>query len=109
MLKISQLEGKIFKVEAQIREAKKAQDTELLESLSLENAQLRQELEDRRRLETEVAIMVNECSAIYATKNCNQINAWLENVYNPFRTFWLTKVDEDTFAETWNRINRASK
>lgn len=49
MLKINQIEGRIFKVEAQIREAKKQGNMEVLKSLRLENAQLRQQLEDRRR------------------------------------------------------------
>lgn len=49
MLKLSQLEGRIFKVEAQIREAKKQGNMEVLASLRLESAQLRQQLEDRRR------------------------------------------------------------
>lgn len=109
MLKINQIEGRIFKVEQQIKEAKKAANTELLESLRLENTQLRQALEDRRRLESEIYIMVNECAAIYATKNDNQINAWLENSYHPFRKFWINKVGEDLFGETWNKINRANK
>lgn len=62
-----------------------------------------------KRLESEIKVMVNECTAVYASKDCNKINDWLENSYNPFRRFWLTKVDEDTFADTWNKINRASK
>lgn len=109
MLKINQIEGRIFKVEAQIREAKKQGNMEVLESLRLENAQLRQELEDRRRLEQELPTMVNECRAAYNSKDDNQINNWLENNYKPFRTFWISKVGEDVFGETWNRINRATK
>ena len=61
------------------------------------------------RLEREVKVMLNECTTVYASKDTNKINNWLENNYKPFRSFWLTKVDEDTFAETWNRLNRASK
>lgn len=49
MLKINQIEGRIFKVEAQIREAKKQGNIEVLASLRQENTQLRQQLEDRRR------------------------------------------------------------
>ena len=62
-----------------------------------------------KRLESEIKVMVNECTEVYASKDCNKINDWLENNYKPFRRFWLTKVDEDTFADTWNKINRASK
>lgn len=53
--------------------------------------------------------MVNECKAVYDSKDCNKINNWLENNYKPFRTFWINKVGEDVFGETWNQINRATK
>ena len=53
--------------------------------------------------------MVNECTEVYASKDCNKINDWLENNYKPFRKFWIDKVGEDLFADTWNKINRASK
>lgn len=106
MLKINQLEGKIFKVETQIREAKKQGNIEVLKSLRLENAELRQQLEDRRRLEQEIPTMVNECAVVYNSKDDNKINDWLENSYKPFRTFWINKVGEDVFGETWNRINK---
>ena len=109
MLKINQIEGRIFKVEAQIREAKKQGNMEVLKSLRLENAQLRQQLEDRRRLEQELPTMVNECRVAYNSTDCNKINDWLENNYKPFRTFWLTKVGEDVFEASWNKINRATK
>lgn len=106
MLKINQIEGRIFKVETQIREAKKQGNIEVLEGLRLENAELRQQLEDRRRLEQELPTMVNECAVVYNSKDCNKINNWLENNYKPFRTFWINKVGEDVFGETWNRINK---
>ena len=109
MLKINQIEGRIFKVEAQIREAKKQGNMEVLKSLRLENAQLRQQREDRRRLEQELPTMVNECRVAYTSKNDNKINDWLENNYKPFRTFWLTKVGEDVFEASWNKIKRATK
>jgi hypothetical protein len=109
MLKINQIEGKIFKVEAQIREAKKQENMKVLESLRLESAQLRQELEDRRRLEQEIYVMINECQVVYNSKDDNKINAWLENNYKPFRSFWISKFGEDVFGETWNKINRATK
>ena len=109
MLKINQIEGRIFKVEAQIREAKKQGNMEVLKSLRLENAQLRQQLEDRRRLEQELPTMVNECRVAYTSKNDNKINDWLENNYKPFRTFWISKVGEEVFGETWNKIKRATK
>lgn len=109
MLRINQIEGRIFKVEAQIREAKKQGNMELLQSLRQENTQLRQELEDRRRLEQELPTMVNECAVVYNSKDSNQINNWLENNYKPFRTFWISKVGEEVFGETWNKINRATK
>lgn len=106
MLRINQIEGRIFKVEAQIREAKKQGNMEALQSLRLENAQLRQQLEDRRRLEQEIPTMVNECQRVYDSKDCNKINDWLENNYKSFRAFWISKVGEDVFGETWNRINK---
>lgn len=109
MLKINQIEGRIFKVEAQIREAKKQQNMEALQSLRLENVELRQQLGDMRRLEQEIYTMVNECQRVYDSKDCNKINNWLENNYKPFRTFWISKVGEDVFGETWNQINRATK
>ena len=62
-----------------------------------------------KRLESEIRIMVNECTEVYASKDCNKINDWLENNYKPFRKFWIDKVGEDLFADTWNKINRASK
>ena len=105
MLKLSQLEGRIFRVEAQIREAKKQGNMEALESLRLENNNLRQQLEDRRRMEQEMPTMVNECATVYGSKDSNQINNWLENSYHPFRAFWISKVGEEVFGETWNRIN----
>lgn len=106
MLKINQIEGRIFKVEAQIREAKKQGNIEVLKSLRLENAELRQQLEDRRRLEQEIPTMINECKTVYDSKDCNKINDWLENSYHPFRAFWISKVGEDVFGETWNKINK---
>lgn len=106
MLKLNQLEGKIFKVETQIREAKKQGNIEVLKSLRLENAELRQQLEDRRRLQQEIPTMINECQRVYDSKDCNKINDWLENNYKPFRAFWISKVGEDVFGETWNRINK---
>ena len=105
MLKLSQLEGRIFKVEAQIREAKKQGNMEALESLRLENAELRQQLEDRRRMEREIYTMVNECATVYGSKDTNKINDWLENSYHPFRTFWISKVGEEVFGTVWNRVN----
>ena len=105
MLKINQIEGKIFKVEAQIREAKKQGNTEALASLRLENTQLRQQLEDRRRLEQEIYTMVNECKVAYDSRDCNKINDWLDNNYHPFRKYWISKVGEEVFGETWNKIN----
>lgn len=105
MLKINQIEGRIFKIEAQIKEAKKEQNMEALKSLRLENAELRQQLEDRRRLEQEIYTMVNECQRVYDSKDSNKINDWLENNYHPFRTFWISKVGEDVFGTVWNRIN----
>ena len=80
-----------------------------LESLRLENAQLRQQLEDRRRLEQELPTMVNECRVAYNSKDDSKINKWLENNYKPFRTFWISKVGEDVFCEIWNRVNEATK
>ena len=62
-----------------------------------------------KRLESEIKVMLNECTAVYASKDCNKINDWLENNYKPFRKFWIDKVGEDLFADTWNKINRASK
>ena len=106
MLKINQIEGRIYKVEAQIREAKKQQNMEALKSLRLENAELRQELEDRRRFEQEAYIMVNECRVAYDSRDSNKINDWLENNYKPFRTFWINKVGEDVFGTVWNKINK---
>lgn len=105
MLNKNQLEGRIFKIESQIREAKKQQNMEALKSLRLENAELRQQLEDRRRLEHEIYTMVNECQVVYDSKDCNKINDWLENNYKPFRAFWINKVGEDVFGTVWNRIN----
>lgn len=105
MLKINQIEGMIFKNEAQIKAAKKQGNMEALESLRLENAQLRQQLEDRRRLQQEINVMVNECAVVYGSKDTNKINDWLENSYHPFRTFWISKVGEEVFGTVWNRIN----
>lgn len=105
MLRINQIEGRIFKVEAQIREAKKQGNMEVLASLRLENAELRQQLEDRRRLQQEINVMVNECATVYGSKDSNQINDWLENSYHPFRTFWISKVGEEVFGTVWNRVN----
>lgn len=62
-----------------------------------------------KRLEQEIKVMVNECKAVYDSKDSNKINNWLENNYKPFRTFWISKVGEDVFGETWNKINRATK
>ena len=105
MLKINQIEGKIFKLEAQIREAKKQGNMEALESLRLENNNLRQQLEDRRRLQQEINVMVNECATVYGSKDTNKINDWLENSYHPFRAFWISKVGEEVFGTVWNRVN----
>ena len=62
-----------------------------------------------KRLESEINVMVNECRAVYASKDCNKINDWLENNYKPIRKFWIDKVGEDLLEDTWNKINRASK
>lgn len=109
MLKISQIEGKIFRIEAQIKEAKKQGNMELLESLRLENTQLRQQLEDRRKLQNVVEVMVNECRRVYASKDDNKINKWLNNNYKPFRLYWINRVGEDVFCEIWNKVNEATK
>lgn len=58
------------------------------------------------RLEREIEIMIKKCDGVYATRNCNIINEWLENEYREFRSYWLERVDEDVFAETWNTVNR---
>ena len=62
-----------------------------------------------KRLEQEVRVMVNECSVVYGSKDCNKINNWLENSYKPFRTYWIGKVGEDVFGATWNKINSEGK
>lgn len=62
-----------------------------------------------KRLEQEIKVMVKECKAAYDSKDSNKINNWLENNYKPFRTFWISKVGEEVFGETWNKINRATK
>lgn len=57
-------------------------------------------------LEHEVSIMVSECSMIYSSKNYEKINNWLENTYHPFKKYWINKIGEDLFAETWNKYNK---
>ena len=62
-----------------------------------------------QRLEKEIQVMINECREVYASKDCNKINDWLENNYHPFRKFWINEVGEDRFGEVWNKINRGGK
>jgi hypothetical protein len=57
-------------------------------------------------LEHEISIMVNECNIMYASKDCEKINEWLENTYLPFRKYWISKIEENLFAETWNKYNK---
>lgn len=59
----------------------------------------------QQRFKKEVQMMVNECREVYASKDCNKINDWLENSYHPFKDFWINKVGEDYFCDIWNKIN----
>ena len=60
---------------------------------------------NEQRLENVVEVMVNECRKVYASKDDDKINKWLNNNYKPFRKYWISKVGEEVFGETWNKIN----
>lgn len=59
----------------------------------------------KTRLEREIEMMVKLTDSVYASRDTKQINDFLQGQYKEFRRFWLEKVGEDEFAETWNRIN----
>lgn len=63
----------------------------------------------QQRFEYEVQVMVKECRRVYASKDTNKINDWLENSYHPFRKFWINEFGEDVFCDTWNKINGSTK
>ena len=63
----------------------------------------------KTRLEREVEIMINLTSSIYKGRDTKQINDFLQGQYKDLRAYWIGKVGEDTFAETWNKINREIK
>lgn len=59
------------------------------------------------RLEREITIMVKKVDGVYGTRNTNLINQFLQGEYKEFRTYWLNKVDENTFGSIWNKVNHA--
>ena len=63
----------------------------------------------KTRLEREIEIMINLTASIYGGKDTKQINDFLQGQYKDFRNYWIGKVGEDVFGETWNRINREIK
>lgn len=64
---------------------------------------------NEQRLENVVEVMVNECRKVYASKDDDKINKWLNNNYKPFRLYWINRLGEDAFCEIWNKVNRATK
>lgn len=66
-------------------------------------------MKDQQILENVVKVMVEECRKVYASKDDNRINKWLDHNYKPFRLYWINRVGEDSFCEIWNRVNEATK
>ena len=64
---------------------------------------------NEQRLENVVEVMVKECRKVYASKDDNKINKWLDHNYKPFRLYWINRVGKDVFCEIWNKVNEATK
>lgn len=72
-------------------------------------AELEEQEINKQRLEAVIEVMISECKRVYASKDDNKINKWLNNNYKPFRLYWINRMGEDAFCEIWNKVNEATK